>query len=67
MSNTKELAHKLIEMEFWKSPTYNLQTLFRIRDCLLILKSINPLFCDETLLEEVNKYIDQKQEKSYVA
>ena len=58
--NTKELARKLIESGDLEKAKYSLQQLFRVRDCLLMLKSINPLFCDEGLLQETLKFIAQK-------
>ena len=59
--NTKELARKLLASGILSEPKqYTLQQLFRVRDCLLMLKAINPLFCDERLLKETLLYINQK-------
>ena len=60
---TKEIARKLLASGILSEPEqYTLQQLFRVRDCLLMLKAINPLFCDEGLLEEVLLYLKDKED-----
>ena len=58
--NTRKIACKLLESGDLEKEGYSLRELFRVRDCLLMLKAINPLFCDEGLLKETLLYIDQK-------
>ena len=58
--NTRKIACKLLESGDLGKEGYSFDELFRVRDCLLMLKAINPLFCDERLLKETLLYINQK-------
>lgn len=58
--DTKILAKAMLEKGFLNKETYSLQDLFRIKDCLNILKGYN--LADLDLLEEVEKFLKQKVE-----
>jgi hypothetical protein len=56
--NNEELAKKILASGDLDKPDYILKDLFSIRDALEILKDYG--LGDEQLLEETNKYIQQK-------
>jgi hypothetical protein len=58
--NNEELAKKILASGDLNKPNYTLKDLFSIRDALEILKDYD--LADEQLLEETNKYIQQKVE-----